>query len=130
MTITVTHEGRWELMREAADFFMAMWTIPTVERICVENSIPHRHACLPAYDQIIQPWQFGHEEMKGTCLWLRGLPELEYTDVVGPPPKDKRERRKWARVHQMSPGPRRWKARSKTYAGIAEAMAEQWGEHL
>jgi hypothetical protein len=77
-----------------------------------------------------QPWQFGHEEMKATCLWLRGLPELEYTDVVGPPPKDKRERRKWARVHQMSPGPRRWKARSKTYAGIAEAMAEQWGEHL
>lgn len=69
-------------------------------------------------DQIIQPWQFGHGETKATCLWLKGLPKLVPTDVV-----DGRE----ARVHRMPPSADRWKERSRTFAGIAAAMADQWG---
>lgn len=83
----------------------------------------HRHARLlfPEHPtQIIQPWQFGHAETKATCLWLRGLPRLTSTCIV-----PKHERR--ARVHHESPGPDRWKRRSITLTGIAEAMANQWG---
>ena len=69
-------------------------------------------------DQIIQPWQFGHGETKATCLWLKNLPKLVPTNVVSG-----RENK----VHRMSPGPDRWKERSRTYTGIAEAMADQWG---
>ena len=67
--------------------------------------------------QIIQPWQFGHGETKATCLWLKGLPKLVPTDIV-----DGRD----ARVHRMPPGPNRWKERSRTFDGIAKAMAAQW----
>ena len=70
-------------------------------------------------DQIIQPWQFGHGETKATCLWLKGLPKLSPTNIV-----DGRE----ARVHKMAPSPDRWKERSRTFGGIAKAMAEQWGQ--
>ena len=69
-------------------------------------------------DQIIQPWQFGHGETKATCLWLKNLPKLVPTNIV-----EGRE----ARVHKMPPGPDRWKERSRTFTGIAQAMAEQWG---
>jgi len=69
-------------------------------------------------EQIIQPWQFGHGETKATCLWLKNLPELEPTNIV-----DGRE----ARVHLMPPGPDRWKERSRTFQGVADAMADQWG---
>jgi hypothetical protein len=72
-------------------------------------------------DQIIQPWQFGHGETKATCLWLKGLPLLRATNIV-----DGREQR----IHRMPPGPHRWKERSKTFPGIAAAMAEQWGQIL
>jgi hypothetical protein len=72
-------------------------------------------------DQIIQPWQFGHGETKATCLWLKGLPKLVPTDIV-----DGRE----ARVHRMPPGPNRWKERSRTFEGIAQAMAAQWGHAI
>ena len=75
-------------------------------------------ALLPPPQQIIQPWQFGHGETKATCLWLKNLPKLKPTQVV-----DGRE----ARVHLMPPSPDRWKERSRTYIGIAEAMAQQWG---
>jgi hypothetical protein len=70
------------------------------------------------YSQIIQPWMFGHGETKATCLWLKNLPLLKPTNIV-----DGREHR----IHKMSPGPDRWKERSRTYPGIAKAMAEQWG---
>lgn len=70
-------------------------------------------------DQIIQPWQFGHGEVKAICLWLKNLSELQPTKTV-----DGRE----ARVHRMAPSPNRWKERSKFYPGIAKAMADQWGE--
>ncbi|MCY1539740.1 hypothetical protein D9M68_753410 [compost metagenome] len=72
-------------------------------------------------DQIVQPWMFGHGERKETHFWLQNLPKLEPTDIV-----DGRE----PVVHYMGPGPERWKNRSRTYPGIAEAMAEQWGRHV
>jgi len=109
--------GRMAKMQEAAEFFRRILALP-VPMLAVENPIPHRHAGLPPYTQTIQPWQFGHGETKRTCLWLRGLPLLTPTNIV-----DGRE----ARVHRASPGPDRWKLRSATYRGIAEAMAEQWG---
>jgi len=109
-------------LREGAALFSAFWNAP-IERVAVENPIMHKHAkalienyAEPA--QTIQPWQFGHGETKGTCLWLRGLPKLTPTQIV---------EGRTARVHRMPPGPDRWKERSRTFAGIAEAMADQWG---
>lgn len=88
------------------------------DKICIENPISVISSNIRKPDQIIQPWQFGHGETKATCLWLKGLPKLVPTDIV-----EGRE----ARVHKMAPGPNRWKERSRTYQGIADAMAEQWG---
>lgn len=105
-------------MHEAARFFLTLLSAKHIPRICIENPIPHRHAGLPPYSQTIQPWQFGHGETKRTCLWLKGLPNLVPTNVV-----EGRE----PRVHHASPGPDRWKERSRTFDGIAKAMAEQWG---
>lgn len=108
---------RWTQMEEAAVFFRTLLDAP-IERIAVENPIQHRHAELPKQTQIIQPWMFGHGETKATCLWLKNLPKLEPTNIVeGRSP----------RVHYASPGPDRWKERSRTLQGIADAMAEQWG---
>jgi hypothetical protein len=115
-----TRDGRWSRMEEAASFFRAILSLP-VPRIAVENPIPHRHAKLPRYTQIVQPWQFGHGETKATCLWLKGLPLLRPTNVVAG---------RVARIHKASPGPGRWKVRSTTYPGIAEAMAAQWSTHI
>lgn len=87
----------------------------------MENPIPHRYALEiigRKYDQIIQPWQFGHGETKATCLWLKGVPKLVPTKVVAG---------RVPRVHYASPGNERWKERSRTLLGIAEAMADQWG---
>ena len=111
---------RWRQMWGAAEFFKALLDAK-VDKIAVENPVPHGHAqewMGRKYDQTIQPWQFGHGETKRTCLWLKGLPALRSTEIV-----DGRE----ARIHKMSPGPERGKLRSITYRGIADAMAEQWG---
>jgi hypothetical protein len=86
--------------------------------IAIENPISIMSTLYRKPDQIIQPWQFGHGETKATCLWLKGLPKLVPTNIV-----DGREQR----IHKMSPGPNRWRERSRTYQGIANAMAEQWG---
>ena len=121
---------RWARLDRAAVFFNALLNAK-IPRVAVENPIMHRagRALIGAAPtQIIQPWQFGHKEMKATCLWLKGLSALVPTNVVGPPPKDKEERKAWARVHRESPGPDRWKNRSRTYEGIAAAMAEQWSQ--
>lgn len=88
-----------------------------IPKIALENPIGKISKHFRKPDQIIQPWQFGHGETKATCLWLKGLPKLTPTSVV-----DGRE----ARVHRMPPSPDRWKNRSRTYTGIANAMAEQW----
>ena len=90
-------------------------------RWAIENPIGIMSTRYRKPDQIIQPWQFGHGETKATCLWLKNLPPLIPTNIV-----DGRE----ARVHRMPPGPDRWRERSRTFPGIAEAMAEQWGQVL
>lgn len=120
---------RWAHMIDGARFFKRLLDAP-VPRKAIENPIMHGFGVDyvgSAHDQLIQPWHFGHREMKATCLWLRNLPPLRKTNVVGPPPKDPAEHRKWARVHQASPGPNRWKERSRTLPGIGDAMADQWG---
>lgn len=85
---------------------------------CIENPVSVMSSIYRKPDQIIQPWQFGHGETKATCLWLRGLQLLQPTDIV-----DGRA----DRIHKMPPSPDRWKLRSKTYQGVADAMANQWG---
>jgi hypothetical protein len=92
-----------------------------ISRIAIENPIGIMSTRWRKPDQIIQPWQFGHGETKATCLWLKGLPKLVPTKIV-----DGRENR----VHRMPPGPDRWKERSRTYQGIADAMADQWGNAI
>ena len=105
------------------------WLEGKAPKLCRENPIPHKYARaeIGMYNQLIQPWMFGHKEMKATCFWLDGLPKLVPTDIVGPPPIDKADRKAWQVVHRASPGPNRWKERSRTRKGIADAMAEQWG---
>ena len=102
---------------EALQFVRDLMDAP-IERICIENPISIISSRIRKPDQIIQPWQFGHGEVKATCLWLKNLPKLVPTNVV-----EGRHPACWL----ASPGPDRWKLRSRTYAGIAQAMAEQWG---
>jgi hypothetical protein len=104
---------------EALEFVRLLLSAP-IDKIALENPISIISSRIRKPDQIIQPWQFGHGETKATCLWLKNLPKLQPTQIV-----DGRE----ARVHKMSPGPNRWKERSKTYQGIANAMAQQWGQN-
>ena len=111
---------RWVKMENGALFFKQLLEAP-IEKICVENSIPHKYAVIVigrTYDQIIQPWQFGHPETKATCLWLKGLRKLGTTKLVAG-----RE----ARIHKMSPSKDRGRLRSVTMQGIADGMAAQWG---
>ena len=116
--------ARWfkDKQQEQADairFVESLWNAG-ISRICIENpvSILSTRSILGKPTQIIQPWQFGHGEVKATCLWLKNLPPLVPTNIVSG-----RE----ARVHKMAPSPDRWKERSRTLEGIAAAMAEQWG---
>lgn len=103
---------------EALEFVRTLMDAP-IERIAIENPISIISSRIRKPDQVIQPWQYGHGETKATCLWLKGLPKLTPTNIV-----EGRE----ARVHKMPPGPNRWKERSRTFHGVAVAMAEQWGE--
>jgi len=125
-------EERWTLMNEGADFFKLMFDFDS-EYIAVENPVmhswaTHRHGKGKA-SQYVQPWQFGHMQSKRTGLWLKNLPPLVDTDNVYDEmmllPYGQRNE-----VHHASPGPDRWKIRSKTYSGLAEAMAAQWGPLL
>jgi site-specific DNA-cytosine methylase len=103
--------------QRALDFVQLLMDAP-IERIAIENPISVISSKIRKPDQIIQPWQFGHGETKATCLWLKNLPKLEATDIV-----EGREQR----MHRLPPSPDRWKIRSTTYKGIAQAMANQWG---
>ena len=103
--------------KEALEFVKMLMKV-NINKIALENPISIISSRIRKPDQIIQPWQFGHGETKATCLWLKGLPKLLPTNVVSG-----RE----ARVHKMAPSENRWKERSRTYTGIAQAMAEQWG---
>ena len=107
--------------QEAALDFVRMIMAANCDHIAVENPISIISSHIRKPDQIIQPWQFGHGETKATCLWLKNLPKLIATNLV-----DGRE----ARVHRMPPGPNRWKDRSRTFPGIADAMAVQWGNYV
>lgn len=103
--------------QEAVDFFMTL-ARANIPRIAIENPVCIMSTVWRKPEQIIQPWQFGHGETKATCLWLKGLPPLVPTNVV-PGRAD--------RIHKMPPSADRWKLRSTTYQGIADAMASQWG---
>jgi hypothetical protein len=144
------HSGRWDMMiahppcthlavsgaawfhkkqveqAEALDFVRALLAAP-IDKIALENPISIISTRIRKPDQIIQPWMFGHPEQKSTCLWLKGLPKLAPTNDVKAEmlllPKNQRER-----LHYLPPGPDRWKLRSKTFQGIANAMAAQWGQ--
>lgn len=113
----------WGELDEAAAFFVDCLNA-NADSVAVENPIQHKHARqrigVP-YTQIIQPWQFGHGETKATCLWLKNLPPLAPTNIV-----EGRE----ARIHKLPPSADRWKLRSETFQGIADAMADQWGNYL
>jgi hypothetical protein len=102
---------------EALDFVRDLMAAP-IPRWCIENPVSIISSRIRKPDQVIQPWQYGHGETKATCLWLKGLMPLRPTNIVSG-----RE----ARVHKMPPGPDRWKERSRTFEGIAQAMAQQWG---
>lgn len=103
--------------QSAVSFFMAL-ARAQIPMIAIENPVCIMSSMWRKPDQVIQPWQFGHGETKATCLWLKGLPLLRPTDVV-----EGRENR----IHRMPPSADRWKERSRTYQGIADAMAMQWG---
>jgi hypothetical protein len=116
--------NRWhagtERREQGLEMVRALMAAP-IPFICIENPVSVISSRIRKPDQTVQPWQFGHGECKRTCYWLKGLPKLEATDVV-----EGREQRIW----KMPPGPLRWKERSKTFEGIAAAMAAQWGEFL
>lgn len=113
-------KGKEREQAAAIRFAEDLWFAP-IPRIGLENpiSVLSTRSMLGKSTQIIQPWMFGHGETKATCLWLKRLPALIPTDIVSG-----RE----ARVHKMPPGPNRWKERSRTLPGIADAMASQWAE--
>ena len=120
--------SRWEKMREGAEFFKILLECK-IPKKCVENPIQHKYAreiIGKKQTQIVQPWMFGHMEQKATGLWLENLPPLQQTNNVKEKmmtlPKKERER-----LHYLSPSQNRWKIRSTTFQGIAEAMAKQWG---
>jgi hypothetical protein len=118
---------RYRAMKEGIRLYLDLWHSKKAKRVCVENARMHYFASMEIGkpDQIIQPWMFGHGDKKGTWLKLRGLPKLVATNVV--------EGRS-TKVHDdwwvPAEGGRRWKERSRTYEGVAHAMAEQWGKLL
>jgi len=124
-----TDASRWAKLDQGAAFFKLLLDAD-IPRIAVENPIMHKYAKERIGNvkqtQVVQPWMFGHLEQKATCLWLKGLPPLQATnnvkDAMLALPKAQRER-----LHYLSPSPDRWKLRSATFQGIADAMAEQWG---
>ncbi len=114
-----TDARRFKEMQQSAYNFERLSSWQSIPHICGENPIQHKYArqITGDYSQIIQPWQFGHGETKATCLWLKNLPPLVPTNIVSG-----REQKIW----KMPPSENRWKERSRTYTGIAEAMADQW----
>ncbi len=122
----------WRLLDEGAALFSACWNAD-IPRIAVENPVMHRHAKArianfqPA-SQTVQPWWFGEPAFKGTGLYLRNLPPLVATNRLTPPKPGTPEHKSWSAIHRAPPGPSRWSFRSKTFQGIADAMAAQWGD--
>ena len=118
-----------QLTEDALDFVRLFMEAP-IPRIAVENPVSIISTRIRKPDQIVQPWQYGHDASKTTCLWLKNLPALQPTQIIEP--RIVNGRRRWANQtdggqNRLSPSPDRWKRRSATYAGIAGAMAAQWG---
>lgn len=111
------YPNRKQQQEDALDFVKLLMNA-NIEKIAIENPISVISSRIRKPDQIIQPWQFGHGETKKTCLWLKNLPLLTPTNIVAG--RDNR-------IHMMPPGPDRWRERSRTFKGIAEAIATQWG---
>ena len=127
-----TLEQMWADLDEGAALFSDLWNAP-IERVAVENPVMHKHARerirnyqRPA--QTVQPWWFGDPAFKATGLYLRGLPPLAPTDRLTPPKPGTDEHQAWSAIHRAPPSADRWAFRSKTFAGIANAMADQWGD--
>lgn len=123
----------WAELDEGADLFSACWNAP-IERVAIENPIMHKQAKarMPAdlpKPQIVQPWWFGEPFFKATGFYLRGLPQLRPTLRLTPPKKAEEETRhkEWSAIWFASPGKDRWKVRSRSFQGVAEACADQWG---
>lgn len=111
--------GRMEKVEKAAQFFLALYNAP-IKKIALENPVQHwaaKRLIDVQYSQIIEPYYFGHEAKKRTCLWLKNLPSLEPTKIVEPA---------YHHVLASYAGEKRWKMRSRTFEGVAKAMAEQW----
>lgn len=122
-------EGRWKQLDEACEFFKKLLFAP-IEKICVENPLPHKWGLEKIgikYSQKVQPYYFGDKQKKGTCLWLKNLPMLIPTTPDLKPPKDKTELKKWEMIWRMPPSADQKRLRSKTFTGMAKAIAEQWG---
>jgi hypothetical protein len=121
----------WAELDEGAALFSACWNAP-IPRVAVENPVMHKHAkariknFAPAA-QTVQPWWFGDPAFKATGLYLRGLPPLRPTQRLTPPAKGTEAHKRWSAIHRAPPGPDRWKIRSRTFPGLAAAMADQWG---
>lgn len=127
-----TRDEMWAELDEGAALFSSFWNAP-IDRIAIENPVMHRHAKERILDfqppaQTVQPWWFGEPFFKATGLYLRNLKALVPTDRLTPPRSGTDEHKAWSRVHRMPPGPHRARERSRFFAGIARAMARQWGD--
>lgn len=128
-----SNDDMWRELDDGAALFSAVWNAP-IDRIAVENPVMHRYAKerIVNYErpaQTVQPWWFGEKAFKATSFYLRGLPSLTATNRLTPPRPGTEEHKAWSVVHRAPPGPERWRIRSRTFPGIAAAMAAQWGDH-
>lgn len=127
-----TRDEMWRELDEGVELFTACWRAP-IERVAVENPVMHRHARermptdLPR-PQIVQPWWFGDPAKKATGFYLRGLPQLSPTNRLTPPATGSDDDKRWQAIHRCPPGPDRARIRSRTFPGIADACAAQWGD--
>ena len=122
-------EQMWKELEEGAEFYKKLRDV-NIPRKAIENPIMHKYArerIEPRARQVVQPWWFGDKAFKATGFELYGLPMLEETNRLNPPLPGTEEHKAWSQCHRESPGPERWKNRSRTYQGIADAMAHQWG---
>lgn len=122
--------ARWfkdkQIEQEAALEFVRLLLNAAPQKIALENPVGIISSRIRKPDQVIQPWQYGHGETKATCLWLKNLPPLQPTHRKDDLFCEQEPQEREARIHMMPPGPNRWKERSRTFAGIAQAMAAQW----
>lgn len=122
-------KDRQKEQEEALDFVRFLLNLP-VPYIALENPVSIISTKIRKPDQIIQPWMFGHPESKKTCLWLKGLPPLEPTNTLPIPQRGYWDNQTPSGQNKLSPSPTRAKERARTYEGIAEAMAKQWGDYV